>query len=502
MHARARAVLVATAVACLAAVPGRAGAGPSDCGVSGYDDRCERWVAVYDDPAISQGSYQFPTAEAVSPDGRTVFVAAKDVDHDEQDASHSTSAWATIAYDAATGARRWIATYVAVAPDGTRVYVTGITNMVDIFTEGDAHMTTIAYDAATGAQLWKRDADGSPGFDTGKTVLVSPSGGRVFAVGVTDHGGGDLDYLVAAYGARKGRPQWTATYAGPKAGGSDSPFAAAYSPRGGLLFVSGWSDGTADYDADYGTVAFRATGRRAGTIRWVNRYDGIGGDYSDRAFALAVSPDGTRVFVTGDSRGSGGDAFHPVYDYATVAYDEATGRQLWDARYEGPSGGFNSPEALAVSPDGARVFVTGQSTGTSSTKDIDYGTVAYDAATGRQLWATRLATPGYEFELGKALAVAADGSLVYATGISSDQDTAALFGGNATGDLVTVAYDAADGTQRWVARSNATGYDFDVGEDVAVGPDGSVYALGQQKHDVDADGSGNIYDTALLAYDG
>jgi hypothetical protein len=53
---------------------------------------------------------------------------------------------------------------------------------------------------------------------------------------------------------------------------------------------------------------------------------------------------------------------------------------LWAAPYAGPNGGI--AEAVAPSPDGTRVFVTGVAY--DDTGD-DYGTAAYDSATGTQL---------------------------------------------------------------------------------------------------------------------
>ena len=55
-------------------------------------------------------------------------------------------------------------------------------------------------------------------------------------------------------------------------------------------------------------------------------------------------------------------------DYATVAYDAATGAGLWTRRYDGPSHG--SDVGLSVATDGARVYVTGSSEG--------YLTLAYE----------------------------------------------------------------------------------------------------------------------------
>ena len=77
---------------------------------------------------------------------------------------------------------------------------------------------------------------------------------------------------------------------------------------------------------------------------WVKSYDGPASD--NEAFSLAVSPDGAAVFVTGKSDGSRGSR-----DYATVAYDSATGTRKWVRRYDGPGRlGFDAATALGVSP--------------------------------------------------------------------------------------------------------------------------------------------------------
>ncbi|MBI4730338.1 MAG: hypothetical protein HY775_12715, partial [Acidobacteria bacterium] len=93
---------------------------------------------------------------------------------------------------------------------------------------------------------------------------------------------------------------------------------------------------------------------------------------SDYAYSLGVSPDGARVYVTGQSYGSGSS-----YDYATLAYDALTGAKLWEVRYNGPGNYDDRATSLGVSPDGARLYVTGYSYGSGSS--YDYATLAYDA---------------------------------------------------------------------------------------------------------------------------
>jgi hypothetical protein len=61
-------------------------------------------------------------------------------------------------------------------------------------------------------------------------------------------------------------------------------------------------------------------------------------------------------------------------NYATVAYDGSTGTERWVAHYNGPGDGTDLSWALGVSPDGSTVFVTGESVGETG---YDYATVAY-----------------------------------------------------------------------------------------------------------------------------
>jgi hypothetical protein len=75
------------------------------------------------------------------------------------------------------------------------------------------------------------------------------------------------------------------------------------------------------------------------------------------------------VFVTGSSPVTGVDG------YATIAYSAATGSPLWVKLYNGPANSFGFAYAIAVSLDGSKVFVTGANA--TPTTGYDYATVAY-----------------------------------------------------------------------------------------------------------------------------
>ena len=139
----------------------------------------------------------------------------------------------------------------------------------------------------------------------------------------------------------------------------------AVSPDGTTVFVTGASSGTTAGQVDYATVAYNAA---TGAQLWVKLYAGLAkGGIGTQAYSVAVSPDGSTVYVTGES---GNDS-----TYATVAYTAATGAQLWVKRYTGNGPSGSAAQAVAVSPATGTVFVTGYSSGSGSGND--YATIAY-----------------------------------------------------------------------------------------------------------------------------
>ena len=402
------------------------------------------------------------TAVAVSPTGGTVYVTGQ---------SYGTALvvdYATVAYNAATGHQQWVARYhgptggsvpsaVAVSPDGKTVFVTGKSLMAN----GQNDYATVAYNAANGQQLWAKGYNGPLNNDDEATaVAVSPSGGTVYVTGTSWGKVGGPDYATIAYNAATGTQLWVKRYNGAGKG-NDNANSVAVNPTNGTVYVTGQSFGTSASGLDYVTIAYDASG----TQQWVKRYNGPGHN-TDDPHSVAVSPDGKTVYVTGQSWG--GQA--PAWDYATVAYNAATGVQQWAKRYNGPGNAYDLASSVAVSPNSATVYVTGQSAGTNT--GADYATIAYTAASGTQQWVNRYNDTGNGTDIATSLAVNPASGMVYVTGQS--------FAPSGVYDYATVAY-TATGTQQWVKRPiGSVGFP----SSVAVSPTtGAVFVTGANAGD-------------------
>jgi hypothetical protein len=470
-------MLISCATACslivlsvLLPAPGTADAAPAGGGA-------ELWVARYRPGLGSEDGMSV----AASGDGSKVFVTG---------ASQGTETgydYGTTAYDASTGVLVWASRYngpgndddiawsVTTSPDGSKAFVTGSSYGADA--RRDA--ATIAYDAATGSVQWARRYSG-PGpnsWAATQVVAPGPDGSRVFVAGYSFGAGTGQDYATIAYDAATGAALWTKRYNGA-GNGNDYVESVAASPDGSTVFVTGSSWGV-DNGYDFATVAYDAA---TGSALWEARYDGPDNN-SDYASAGAVSPDGSRFLVTGSTFASGTGV-----DYATIAYDAATGSPLWIRRYDGPGEtGYNDdvPRSLALSRDGSKVLVTGYSKGADGS--LDYATIAYDATTGAALWGGRYG-PGDGYAEPYSVAASPDGSKVFVTGFGR---TAAAH----HSDYVTVAHDAGTGSLLWVARYRGPGT-TDQAFSVAASPDGSkVFVTGTSY------GGGSPSDYATVAYD-
>jgi hypothetical protein len=312
----------------------------------------------------------------------------------------------------------------------------------------------------TGHQLWVSHYDG-PGrrWDFARAVAVSPDGTKIFSTGKSwdatsrqkgcGCGPSRYDYATVAYGAATGRELWIRRYNGP-GNDLDDPANIVVGPGGRRVFITGSSAGPTG--VDFATLAYQTS---TGRLAWARRYNGPG-SLSDEAQSVDVSPDGSAVFVAGPSGGG----------YVTVAYDAATGSTFWVGRYNTPDKHTDRANDLVVSPDGTKVFVTGYTW--DSFTDIDAITIAYDAATGDLLWATRRDSGADTWDVPSSIDVGPDGERVFVTGRVSPG------AGAAASDYMTIAYDAGTGTELWVSSYQGTGSGRNEAESLDVSPDGAM----------------------------
>jgi hypothetical protein len=362
------------------------------------------------------------------------------------------------------GAEHWVARFpgpgysvddvagIAVAPDGSRLFVTG---SVAHFT--GASFQTVAYDGS-GTQLWSSHYKGSgPYEDQAAGIAVSPDGSMVFVAGRSSTDTTKTDYITLAYDAATGVRVWKERYSSTLGLSFDEAAALGVSPDGSTVFVTGAADG-GPAQTDYVTVAYDAS---TGQHRWTARYAGL---YRDDARTLSVSPDGSAVFVSGFSVSS------TALDIETIAYDAATGAELWKARYDGPTHREDQANAMGVSPDGSSVYVTGFSDG--SNRKRDFVTLAYKASTGEQRWARRYNGPGNWNDNAKGMAVSPDGSRIFVTGYRT---------GNGGRDFETIAYSSAGG-RLWLRAFDGPAKNDDQAAAIGVSPDGTqVFVTGVRR---------------------
>ncbi|MFN2544595.1 MAG: PQQ-binding-like beta-propeller repeat protein [Actinomycetota bacterium] len=493
-------MLRATALGALAVVSGLVPAIPTSAAtapapvpcapLSSVNDRCPVWGTEYDYPGGRDNlGLQEARALAMSPSGSRVYVTGAALD-DETFSDASTQA-----YDAATGALLWSARHdgpkhqgdggwgIAVAPDGSQVFVTGTETVGDPGTGAQTigDFVTIAYDAATGAERWvARYAGPDGGDDRARFVVVSSEGSRVYVAGYQN----GSDVTVVAYDTTAGDQVWVTRYGGAD-GSLDSVSGLAVAPDGSTVYVAG-SEAAGLLSTDPSRFLALALSAGTGHERWVAHYQGPGAGH-DLALGLALSSDGSRIFVTGQSKGTTTD-----FDFATAAFDASDGETLWTARYDGGAvAGLDRARAVAVSPDGRRVFVTGESIGEvvetprpPVAQGLAVATVAYDASTGAQQWAARYHTTGHLDD--EPRGIVANGSRVFVTGFSApvfaNDGQYSGFGASSDGDafvendgaasFLTLAYESGSGIPSWTALWTRTPGDSGVPRAAALSADG------------------------------
>ena len=155
---------------------------------------------------ISTGFFanDMATSLAFSPDETDVVVSGNIV---------GGATWITAAYNASTGARRWLVTAAEgiaardVVVDATRVYVTG-QGVTGAGTPALSYfLTVVAYDRATGARLWRTDKKPADGNSAAGYWMAKAPNGSVVVTGTASRG--FLDWYTVAF-ETTGAVRWEA----------------------------------------------------------------------------------------------------------------------------------------------------------------------------------------------------------------------------------------------------------------------------------------------------
>ncbi|UCG16018.1 MAG: SBBP repeat-containing protein [Phycisphaerales bacterium] len=317
--------------------------------------------------------------------------------------------------------------------------------------------------AQTFSEEWVARYDGPGNLTDSAAAMAVDASGNVYVTGTSDGGGTYGDYATVKYDS-SGTALWVARYNGPR---SDQDKANAIAvDASGDVYVTGVS-GTGIY-GDYATVKYDSSGNEL----WVARYNGLGNG-QDNARAIALDASGN-VYVTGWTNISVSD-----FDYATIKYD-ASGNELWVARYDDPAHDYDWAYALAVDASG-NVYVTGRSLGYGTVDDCV--TIKYDSD-GTEIWVARYDGPANSNDAPSAMTVDASGN-VYVTGYTWSIATNL--------DYVTVKYDSA-GTELWAAIYDGPESHYDEPQAIAVDASGNVYVTGYSY-------SSTLHDYATVKYD-
>jgi hypothetical protein len=251
-------------------------------------------------------------------------------------------------------------------------------------------------------------------------------------------------------------------WAGPK----KNDEALAVTTDGTNVYVTGMSQGL-DGDMDILTVKYDG----AGTVLWARRYNGRW-DHQDRGLALVVR--GSYVYVAGVCS-------RPDHSFDTVLLKYTTGgRRMWSRTFD--SGNGRTEWVSGVVATGSGVYVCGYGRANASLSSSDALLLKY-SATGNRVWAKWVAGARGGRDAWTDIGVTPGGAL----------DVTGSIHHSATGtDIATASYRSA-GTRRWIASFSSVGDQEDTGSGIAVASDGRSYIGGSIAGAADPDLAGICY---------
>ncbi len=296
--------------------------------------------------------------------------------------------------------------------------------------------------AAQVKQEWLAKSNEGPGERRLYSKMVVDSAGNSYVTSNKFTSDQSQNILTIKYSA-KGEVLWQKEYHSTDDVPNDIVLDAA-----GNVYVTGYSSG-ADTYRDMITIKYKPDGAQA----WVARYDMP----YDVAYGKAIVVDNSgAVYVVGQisNRINGG--------IVLLKYDQSNGNELWQSPfiYTGMDDDpFENYEAEAIALDDAGdVYVAGA----KDDRDVYMFTAKFSGTNGKVVW-SRLYDTGDIWSTANAIAVDKAGG-VYITGTDT------------FGSEYTIAYNAADGTQKWVkSHRSASISDGIGGRDIIADDAGNVF---------------------------
>lgn len=284
------------------------------------------------------------------------------------------------------------------------------------FGDGFYDIIVQMYHGETGSNLWSQQI-ASPVIldDVGWDVAVD-SQGRVAVCGMLGTSPSEADATVALLDPTFGETIWQRDLPGAINNIEVSAGWLAVADNDDIILGTRTWESTTGYD-----LVLTRLAAADGADVWAQRWNS-GGTTPDDPRAMVQDASG-RLIMSGVSGG----------DYLVAAFDAATGDHVWDSRYAGPPDWYDVATCVTVAADGS-VIASGYSDGSGTGWDM--ATVAFDGATGAELWAHRF--DGYTLS-DEACAVA----------VSPTGDVAVVgyaYSYDAGNDAVIVYYDAGTAT--------------------------------------------------------
>lgn len=258
-------------------------------------------------------------------------------------------------------------------------------------------LVTIKFRGSDGEFLWENKEGGPARLDDRALAVACGASDDPVVVGLLQNADATASLLVVRYDGLDGGILWSDLQPNLVNDLSGDGWAAVDAAGDAVVAWKSWG-GATSYDIR--VVKYDGAD---GSELWSRTYNHAGANADDPSHMILDAAGD--VLLAGTTAG----------DYLTVKLSGADGATQWSATYEGPQGWYDVANHVTIAPDGA-VLVTGFSDGVGSGWDV--ATVAYDGATGKQQWVARWGGENGATDEGRCLALDGTGTRLYVSGYS------------------------------------------------------------------------------------